>query len=471
MTAVPIVYRSTRGKAPELLFADVLVAGLASDGGLYVPSEIPDLDPTLGPDLSYAEVAVRVMWPFVEGSIACSDFVDMVTETYHGFVHPDVAPLIDLGHAAWLCDLSGGPTLAFKDFALQLLGRLLDHELTRRQQRVTVIGATSGDTGSAAIHALANRSRVHVVILHPEGRVSDVQRRQMTAVDAPNVTNLAVRGTFDDCQDLVKAAFADTTLRRQAGLAAVNSINWARVMAQIAYYVSAALRVAPAGGAVSFSVPTGNFGNVLAAWYAKHMGLPVDQLIIASNRNDVLTRVMETGELRAEAVVPSVSPSMDIQVSSNFERLLFEASGADAAAVTELLTAFRQTGSALVPGPWMDRIRSEFDAGRLDDPGTIAEMRHVYRERGIVVDPHTAVGLHVGRNRRRDPDVPLVVMGTAHPAKFAAAVEEATGQAPEMPARIGDLMTRPERFDVIPNDLDAIRAHLPLQSEVGENES
>ncbi len=466
-----ITYRSTRGKAPELEFSDVLLAGLAVDGGLYVPTEIPELPETLTPDLSYTEIAVAVMWPFVEGSVDRADFVAMVTDTYRQFDDPAVAPLFDLGHNLWLCDLSFGPTLAFKDFALQLLGRLLDHELEKRNQRVTVIGATSGDTGSAAIHALANRERIDVVILHPAGRVSEVQRRQMTTVAAPNVTNLAVEGNFDDCQDLVKAAFGDLELRKGARLAAVNSINWARVMAQTAYYVSAALRVSPKGSAVSFSVPTGNFGNVLAGWYAKRMGLPIDQLIVASNRNDVLTRVLETGELVAEEVVPSLSPSMDIQVSSNFERLLFEASGADAKGVTALLSSFRSTGRAEVPAAWIERIREEFDGGRLDDAGTLSEMRRVYADNGMLVDPHTAVGLQVGRDRRRDPDVPLIVMGTAHPAKFAEAVIEATGETPELPKRVGDLMNLPERFESIPNDLDAIRPHLPLQSGAGEKHS
>jgi threonine synthase len=446
-----------------------MLAGLASDGGLYVPAQIPALDPTISPDDSYAEIAAAVMWPFVDGSIDRSDFVAMVEDTYSVFSHTDTAPLFELNPGEWLCDLSFGPTLAFKDFALQLLGRLLDHELNKRNQRVTVIGATSGDTGSAAIHALADRERINVVILHPEGRVSEVQRRQMTTVDAPNVTNLAVKGTFDDCQDLVKAAFGDQTLRHRAGLAAVNSINWARVMAQTAYYVSAALRVGP-GEPVSFSVPTGNFGNVLSAWYAKRMGLPIDQLIVASNRNDVLTRVVKTGALTAAEVIPSLSPSMDIQVSSNFERLLFETSDGDSAGVTRLLAQFRAEGHAVVDPTWMERIRGEFDAGRLDDAGTLAEMRRVFQEHRILIDPHTAVGLAVGRALRNAGDVPLIVMGTADAAKFAAAVKEATGQVAELPERVGDLMSRPEHLEVIPNDLDAVRPFLPLQSEVGDND-
>jgi threonine synthase len=291
----------------------------------------------------------------------------------------------------------------------------------------------------------------------------------MTTVDAPNVTNLAVQGTFDDCQDLVKAAFGDQTLRHRAGLAAVNSINWARVMAQSAYYVSAAMRVAP-GEPVSFSVPTGNFGNVLSAWYAKRMGLPIDQLIVASNRNDVLTRVLETGALSAAEVIPSLSPSMDIQVSSNFERLLFEASDGDSTGVMKLLSEFRAEGHAVIDPQWMAQIRAEFDAGRLDDSGTLAEMRRVYTEHQMLIDPHTAVGLAVGRKLRNQDDVPLIVMETADAAKFGAAVKEATGQVAQLPERAGDLMSRPERLEVIPNDLDAVRPFLPLQSETGDND-
>jgi len=414
--------------------------------------------------MPYGELAAEVIWPFVEGSIDQPVFQQMVADTYAGFSDPDVAPLVPLGPGEWICDLSFGPTLAFKDFALQLLGRLLDFELERRDQRVTVIGATSGDTGSAAIKALAERERIDVVILHPEGRVSEVQRRQMTTVTASNVTNLAVQGTFDDCQDLVKAAFGDVELRAGARLAAVNSINWARVMAQTAYYVSAALRVA-GPGPVSFSVPTGNFGNVLSAWYAKRMGLSIEQLIVASNRNDVLTRVLETGALKAEDVVPSLSPSMDIQVSSNFERLLFEASGGDSLGVTALLSSFRSEGHAAVDPQWIERIRQEFDGGRLSDSGTLAEMQRVHIEHDVLIDPHTAVGVAVGRSLRSS-DSPLIVMGTAHPAKFAQAVVDATGITPQLPGRVGDLMGMEERFDVIPNSLDAVRHYLPLQSEV-----
>lgn len=461
-----ITYRSTRGQAPELGFGDVLLTGLAADGGLYCPAEIPALVDGIAADIPYAEAAAAIMWPFVEGSIDRADFDEMVAGSYAAFRHPDVCPLIDLGDNHYLLDLTQGPTLAFKDIALQLVGRLFDHELAARDERVVVVTATSGDTGSAAIEALAGRSQVSAVVLHPHERVSDVQRRQMTTVDAANIANLAVEGTFDDCQDLVKAAFADTVLNDEVNLAAVNSINWARVMAQIVYYVTAAAAanaaVGRAGepGPVSFTVPTGNFGNILAGWYAKRMGLPVDQLVVASNRNDVLTRFFETGELRAHEVVPTLSPSMDIQVSSNFERLLWEASGRDGAAVAELLATFRREGHASVDPAWTAAIGAEFEAGRCDDTETSAVIASVHDRTGLLIDPHTAVGLKVARERRRDPSVPMITLATAAPAKFGDAVEAATGQRPALPPFLSELLTRTEHFEVVANDLDVVAAHL-----------
>ena len=453
-----ISYTSTRGEAPELGFTDVMLSGLASDGGLYCPVEVPslpDLD-DLGPDPAYAEVAARVMWPYVEGTIEPDVFAKIVTDAYAGFRDPDVCPLIDLGDNHHLLDLTKGPTLAFKDVALQLVGRLLDHELARRQERVSVITATSGDTGSAAIEALAGRERVSAVVLHPHNRVSDIQRRQMTTVTADNIDNVAVEGTFDDCQDLVKAAFADPELSQRHQLAAVNSINWARVMAQIVYYVTSARRLAPDGGPVSFSVPTGNFGNILAGWYAKRMGLSVDQLVVASNRNDVLTRYFETGTLAVDEVVPTLSPSMDIQISSNFERLLWEASGRDGEAIAALLTRFRAEGRAPVPDEWTATIRAEFDWGRADDDETTAEIRRVHDELGLQIDPHTAVGVKVARQQRRDPAVPMITLATADPAKFPDAVAAATGVRPPLPPFLAELLDRPERFEVVPNRLSAV---------------
>ena len=455
----PLEYVSTRGQAPVLDFGAALVTGLASDGGLYCPETVPEL-PDLPPiGAEYHEVAHAVTWPFVEGVIDAQAYSEMVADAYRGFRHPDVAPVRNLGGNLWLADLSTGPTLAFKDFALQLVGRLLDHELEKHDQRVTVIGATSGDTGSAAIEALANRNRVDVLILHPDGRVSEVQRKQMTTVTASNVKNLAIHGTFDDCQDLVKAAFADDNLRNSFNLAAVNSINWGRVMAQIVYYVTAWRAVAPEGGPVSFSVPTGNFGNILAAWYAKRMGVPIRQLVVASNRNDVLTRFFETGRLTVREVVPSFSPSMDIQVSSNFERLLWEASGRDGSAVSDLLGEFRATGDAEVPASWVQAIRSEFVAARLDDEGTLSEIQSLYEELGLIVDPHTAVGVH-GARVFSEPGVPMVVMGTADPSKFPDAVEKAIGVRPELPPFLSELLSRQEVFERAPADLAAVATSL-----------
>jgi threonine synthase len=452
----PLGYVSTRGLAPELDFADALLAGLATDGGLYCPSEVPTL-PVVGADQAYADVATQVMWPFVAGTIERHAFAGMVADAYAGFRHPAVCPVIDLGDNHHLLDLTQGPTLAFKDVALQLVGRLLDHELERRGARVTVLGATSGDTGSAAIEALKGRRNVDVVILHPRGRVSEVQRRQMTTVDAANVSNVAVDGTFDDCQDLVKAAFGDPALRAEYGLAAVNSINWARVMAQIVYYVTAARVVSPTGDPVSFCVPTGNFGNVLAGWYAKRMGLSVDRLVVASNRNDVLTRFFGTGALRAHAVQPSLSPSMDIQVSSNFERLLWESSGRDGVGVTSLLETFRSEGEVEVPERWVASIRAEFDAGRLDDEETLAEMALMHDRLGLLIDPHTAVATRLARDLRRDPKVPMISLATAHPAKFPDAVEKATGIRPPLPGFLAELFERPEHLLEAENSLEGVR--------------
>lgn len=460
---MPIHYGSTRGEAPELTFGDVVLTGLAPDGGLYCPLTVPPLPDRselerVAPDGRYADVARAVMWPFVEGSLDGDDFAAMVAAAYGAFRHHDVCPVVDLGDNQYLLDLTKGPTLAFKDIALQLVGRLLDHQLAARDQRVVVISATSGDTGSAAIEALANRDNVDAIVLHPHGRVSEVQRRQMTTVTAPNIHNLAVEGTFDDCQDLVKAAFLDATILGGRTPAAVNSINWARVMAQIVYYVTAARTVAPDGGPVSFAVPTGNFGNVLAGWYAKAMGLDVDQLVVASNRNDVLTRFFETGALDARPVEPSLSPSMDIQISSNFERVLWEASGRDGAAVAELIARFRAEGRAEVPSAWRAALDEHFTAGRVTDDETLAEIARIHDRLGMLVDPHTAVGLLAARRLRADDQVPMVTLATADPAKFGDAVERATGVRPPLPPFLSELFDRPEHVEVIPNDPTALTA-------------
>ena len=442
-------YVSTRGRAPVLGFGDVLLAGLADDGGLYVPERWPALDPAVWAEpRPYVDVAVDVMLPYVEGSLTRDELAAMVREAYATFDHPDVCPVSDLGDLR-LLELFWGPTLAFKDVALQLVGRLFDHELTRRGERATIVVATSGDTGSAAIEACVGRDTLDIVVLHPAGRVSDVQRRQMTTVDEPNVHNVAIEGTFDDCQDLVKAMFADTAFRDEVRMAAMNSINWARVMAQVVYYVTTIGRIGPCG----FTVPSGNFGNIFAGWVAEQMGAPVGQLVIGSNRNDILARWVADGSMVAEEVVPTLSPAMDIQVSSNHERLLFELTGRDGAATADLLTRFRGLGS--VEAPRTDR----FDAARIDDEETLATIRDVHADTGVLIDPHTAVGVAAARRCRRG-DQPMVAVSTAHPAKFPDAVEEATGIAPPLPARLADLHERPERYEVLPNDLAAVQAHI-----------
>ena len=461
MTDVPMTYVSTRGRAPELDFADVLLAGLATDGGLYVPRSWPQLDLSSLQGLPYADVAVQVMWPFVAGSIERDRFEQIVADAYSTFVDDDVVPVRSLGDRLWLAEIFHGPTLAFKDIALQLVGRLFNEVLARRSSRVTVLGATSGDTGSAAIDGLANSPYVDVVILFPHGRVSEVQRRQMTTVTAPNVHAVAVDGTFDDCQDLVKAAFADVEFRDGVGLSAVNSINWARVMAQIVYYVTSSLHVAAASGddsAPSFVVPTGNFGNIFAGWVAKQMGLPVNRLVIASNSNDILTRFFTSSTMAMEDVVATSSPSMDIQVSSNLERLLFEAHDRNGAVVGEMLSAFRRDGTVTVSPEVHARLTAEFDCGSLNESDVDDVMARYWSQQHVLLDPHTAVGVGVAeRFIQTHPTGPVISLSTAHPAKFSAAVEAATGQHPPLPTHLADLLERPERVHRAPNDLAAVK--------------
>jgi len=454
-------YVSTRGVAPVLEFGDVLLAGLARDGGLYVPETWPALAPDAlarAADAPYADVALEVMWPFVEGSIDRDAFAEIVDAAYATFDDPAVVPLRDLGDGVWLAELFHGPTLAFKDIALQLVGRLFDHELSRRNQKVTIVGATSGDTGSAAIDACRDRDTIEIVILHPAGRVSEVQRRQMTTVDAPNVHNLAVEGTFDDCQDLVKALFADQPFRDRVNLSAVNSINWARVMAQIVYYVTSTVRLTGGVAPVAFSVPTGNFGNVFAGYGAQRMGLPIAQLVVGSNVNDILTRFLTSATMQMRGVQPSLSPSMDIGVSSNFERLLFELLGRDGLAVAETMLRFRAEGRYDVDADLMGLLSEHWSGARIDDVATTAVIRDLYQSTGLLIDPHTAVGLGAAAACRRDPAVPMVVLSTAHPAKFPDAVEAATGVRPALPPRLADLFERPERYDTVANDYDTVRA-------------
>jgi len=461
-------YVSTRGAAPVLGFADVLLAGLASDGGLYLPETWPTLPPLA--DLRgrpYAEIAVEVMWPFVEGEIDRAVFEWLVAESYATFDTTEVCPVVPLGEVAGtpvhVLELFRGPTLAFKDVALQLVGRLFDHVLTERAERVCILGATSGDTGSAAIDSVQGRHQIDIFVLFPDGRVSDVQRRQMTTVDAANVHAVGVAGTFDDCQDLVKAAFADASFRDEVRLSAVNSINWARVMSQIVYYVTAHLAVADDNELVSYCVPTGNFGNILAGWAAKQMGLPVDRLIVASNRNDILTRFLTTGTMDQREVIPTTSPSMDIQISSNLERLLFEVLGRDGAAVAELMGRFRADGTVSVEPALLATLRTEFDCGRLDDEAAAATIRHTLGNSGFLVDPHTAIGIGVAEHLLSSGSLgvapsPVVCLATAHPAKFPDAVEAAVGIRPPLPDHLADLFDRSERIEHIPADLGRIQA-------------
>jgi len=455
-----VKYISTRGKAPALDFDDALLAGLARDGGLYLPESWPQFSPDdirAMRGLSYAGVATKVMAPFVAGCLTEAELAALVTESYAGFSHPAVAPLKQIGPNSWVMELFHGPTLAFKDYALQLVGRLFDHVLNKKGRRVMIVGATSGDTGSAAIEACRDRRAVDIVILHPKGRVSEVQRRQMTTVLSDNVRNLAVDGTFDDCQDLVKALFNDHGFRDELNLSAVNSINWARVMAQIAYYFVAGVALGAPDVKLAFAVPTGNFGNVFAGWAAARMGLPIERLVVGSNRNDILTRFFETGVMTAEGVVPTLSPSMDIQVSSNFERLLWEALDRDGAAVDRLMGEFRGGGRMTLPqGAWR-QMREQFEGHRFDDAATLATMRELRATTGELVDPHSAVGIAAGAKAHLAPDIRLVALATAHPAKFPDAVERATGIRPPLPDHLADLLSRPERIEVIANDTGAIK--------------
>ncbi|MGE5152020.1 MAG: threonine synthase [Rhodospirillaceae bacterium] len=457
-------YLSTRhgsqGSPAPLGFEDVMLAGLARDGGLYLPAEWPQFskaDIAAMKGKPYREVAYRVMQPFVGNTFDEMTFRRLIAEAYASFDVADVAPLKPLDDNLYLLELFHGPTLAFKDVALQLLGLMLDHTLIQRGDHATIVGATSGDTGSAAIEAVRDRRTIDIFMLHPRGRVSEVQRRQMTTVMAPNVHNIAVHGTFDDCQDLAKACFNDLAFRDRHALTAVNSINFARVMAQIVYYFWAALKLGAPDRPVAFTVPSGNFGNVYAGYAAKQMGLPVSHFVVATNTNDILARFFETGAMTTSEVVPTYSPSMDIQISSNFERLLFDLYGRDGKALADAMTAFRSTGVLKVGANALGGVKQLFDAGRLDDDGTLAAIADCRKRYGETLDPHTAVGYAVAQQHRRDPKVPMVVLATAHPAKFPDAVEKATGERPALPPRLADLFQRTERVDGLPNDIAALK--------------
>lgn len=460
-------YVSTRGQAPELDFEDVLLTGLARDGGLYVPAHWPKMSENtiraLG-GLSYAELAVRVIRPFVGDCIPEEDLYRLVKKAYSNFDHAAVAPLRQVGASDWLLELFHGPTLAFKDYALQLVGLLFDHVLAKRKQRVTIIGATSGDTGSAAIEACRDREAVDIFILHPMGRVSEVQRRQMTTVDAPNVHNIAVNGNFDDCQNLVKAMFNDQAFRDELSLSAVNSINWARIMAQIVYYFHAAVALGAPDRQMAFAVPTGNFGNIFAGYAAREMGLPIAKLICGSNANDILTRYFTSNDMTMAPVQPTTSPSMDIAISSNFERLLFELYRRDGDKVRTLMDGFAQNGSLAIDDPVWEHSRELFDSWSLDDSETAATIADFRARNGEMLDPHSAIGVAASWARRPAFGLPVVSLATAHPAKFPDAVEKACGERPQLPPRLADLLQRPEHYETVPNDLNTIQDHIRRHS-------
>jgi threonine synthase len=458
-------YVSTRGRAPALDFAEVTLAGLAGDSGLYVPEAWPrfsEAEIAALAGLPYAELAARVMQPFVGDSLTPGRLRELTGEAYARFAHAAVTPLVQLDERNWLLELFHGPTLAFKDVALQLLGLLFDEFLAREDGRLTVVGATSGDTGSAAIDALAGRERVEIFMLHPAGRISDVQRVQMTTVLAPNVHNIAVTGSsFDDAQAMVKRLFADPQVTACHRLGAVNSINWARLMAQVVYYFASALQLGAPRRKVGFSVPTGNFGDVFAGYVAAQMGLPIERLVVATNVNDILHRAMTSGDYAASEVVPTAAPSMDIQVSSNFERLLFDLGGRDGAALAAQMAGFDANKRMRLTDAQLAGTQGLFSSARADAADMAGAMRWAWEAcGGEVIDPHTAIGLHAARSLAWPLDVPVVTLATAHPAKFRAAVERATGFRPGLPSRVGDIFGREERCTELPGNYDAVRAYI-----------
>ncbi|TPK91956.1 threonine synthase [Mesorhizobium sp. B2-4-12] len=455
-------YVSTRGEAPALGFSDAVLAGLARDGGLYVPREWPQFSPSeirAMRGLAYPDLAIRVLSPFLGGDIPAPVFERLVREAYATFRHEAVCPLVQTGPNTFVLELFHGPTLAFKDVAMQLLARLMDHVLAERGRHATIVGATSGDTGGAAIDAFAGRSRTDIFILFPHGRVSPVQQRQMTTSKAENVHALAIEGNFDDCQGLLKDMFNDHPFRDRVALSGVNSINWARIMAQIVYYFSSALSLGAPDRPISFTVPTGNFGDIFAGYAAKKMGLPIERLVIATNDNDILARTFATGEYRTKGVFATTSPSMDIQVSSNFERLLFEASNRDAATVRRYMAGLKQSGAFTIEAAEIARMRSEFDAGRAEMDEVAATIRSTLAGSDYLLDPHTAAAVHVASGKAAGA-TPMVVLGTAHPAKFPAAVEAASGVSPALPAWLGGLMTFEEKYTVLPSDLKMVEDYV-----------
>lgn len=451
-------YISTRGNAPELTFEDAMLTGLARDGGLYVPETVPTMskdDIAALAGLSYEETAFRVMKPFLGDVFTDEEFKGIISRAYAGFRHDARAPLVQLGPNHFLMELFHGPTLAFKDFAMQLIGQLFQFSLARRKERVTIVGATSGDTGSAAIEAFRGLDNVDVFILFPHGRVSDIQRKQMTTPNDANIHALAMDGDFDDCQAKLKDMFNDFEFRDGVKLAGVNSINWARVLAQVVYYFSTAVSLGAPDRKISFTVPTGNFGDIFAGYIAKKMGLPIEQLVIATNQNDILHRTLETGAYTKEGVTPSISPSMDIQVSSNFERALFDAYGRDGNAVAQLMEELND-GSFTVSQGAIDNLRETFASGRASEDETMATIDQTFTQTGEVLCPHSAVGVKVAHENLGN--APMITLATAHPAKFPDAVEQAMGARPDLPPHMADMMTKPERVTRVPNDLEHLKA-------------
>lgn len=462
---------STRGRAPALSFSDAVLAGLASDGGLYVPASWPRISPEEIAGYAnrpYAEVAFDIIRRFAGEDIDETALGDIVDAAYRSFRHASVAPLVEIAPGHFVLELFHGPTLAFKDVAMQFLARVMDHVLAARGTRATIVGATSGDTGSAAIEAFRGRDTTDIFILHPRGRTSEVQRKQMTTVLDDNVHNLAIEGTFDDCQDIVKAMFRDAPFRDAVRLSGVNSINWGRIVAQIVYYFTAAASLGAPHRQVIFSVPTGNFGDIFAGYCALRMGLPIRQLVIATNSNDILNRALRTGRYERAGVMPTISPSMDIQVSSNFERLLFEATGRDAAAVAGMLDSLTQSGGFTIPDAALKLIRSQFDSASASEAATARTMQTVFAASGYLLDPHTAVGVAAGSPLAGGRE-PLVTLGTAHPSKFPDAVRGATGIEPGLPAWLADLMHRPERLSVLPAETGEVEAFIKARTRVMED--
>ncbi len=454
---------STRSNAPQLDFEDVIITGLANDGGLYVPETWPRINPDQIRSFAskpYCDVAFEVMAPFVDSTIETEVFKDIIAQSYASFNYPAVVPLREMRPNEWILELFHGPTFAFKDVALQVLGRLIDHVLEKRNTRATIVVATSGDTGGAAIEAFKGRNRIDIFVLHPHDRVSEVQRRQMTTAAHDNIHNIALEGTFDDCQNLVKAMFNHPAFRQAHQLSGVNSINWARIMAQIVYYFTSASSLGAPDRKVRFCVPTGNFGDIYAGYAATKMGLPIDRLTIATNVNDILERAVKTGRYEVLGVTPTVSPSMDIQVSSNFERLLFDAVGREGASVTHMMNSLSQSGSFTITPEALTYIANNFDAVRSDEDETLKTIQEVYATSGEMIDPHTAVALAGARAGGNLEAIPQIILSTAHPAKFPDAVEKATGVRPPMPAQLSALFDLEERYSVLPNDLETVEGFI-----------